>query len=62
MASTSLPSLVHINEEIRFISSSLVVVALRDTHSVSLSEAEYGDGEEAIVIPVMPFPHPYPII
>ncbi|KAF8504722.1 hypothetical protein F5888DRAFT_1631087 [Russula emetica] len=54
-----LPSLVHINREIQLISSSVVEVTLRNAHPDSLSREDHGDGEEAIIIPVTPFPHPH---
>jgi len=52
-----LPSLVHINREIQLMSSSMVEVTLRNSHPESLPR-EY-EGEEAIIIPVTPFPHPH---
>jgi hypothetical protein len=56
----SLPSFVHIiNKEIRFTSSSVVEVTFRKTRPESLSGEDNGDGEESIITPVTPFPHPH---
>lgn len=52
-------SLVHINREIQLISSSVVEVTLRNTRADALPREDHGDGEEAIIIPVTPFPHPH---
>jgi hypothetical protein len=52
-------SLVHINREIQFISSSVVEVTLRNIRADALPREDIGDGEEAIIIPVTPFPHPH---
>jgi len=54
-----LPSLVHINSETQFISSSVVEVTLRNTRPDSLPRDDHGDGEEAISVPVASFPHPH---
>lgn len=54
-----LPSLVHINREIQLISSSVVEVTLRNTRPDSLQREDHVDGEEAIIIPFTPFPHPH---
>ncbi|KAI0282857.1 hypothetical protein BGY98DRAFT_1094168 [Russula aff. rugulosa BPL654] len=51
-------SLVHINREIQLISSSVVEFTLRNTRPDPFPEEDHGDGEEAIFIPVTPFPHP----
>jgi hypothetical protein len=52
-------SLVHINREIQLISSSVVEFTLRNTRPDPFPEEDHGDGEEAIFIPVTPFPHPH---
>jgi hypothetical protein len=52
------PPLVHINREIQLISS-VVEVTLRNTRPDFLPWEDHGDAEEAIVIPVAPFPHPH---
>lgn len=51
-----LPSLVHINRETQLISSSVIEVTLDNT---CLPREDHGDGEEPIIIPVTPFPHPH---
>jgi hypothetical protein len=53
-----LPSFVHINKEIRPISS-VVGVNFGKTRPDSHPGEDHGDGLEAIVIPVSPFPHPH---
>lgn len=58
LGSDSLPSSVHINKDIRFVSSSVVEVTFRNTRPDSPGEDD-GDGEEEIIIPVTPFPHPH---
>ena len=54
-----LPSLVHNNREIQLISSSAVEIAFRNTCPDSLPREDYGDGEELVINPVTPFPHPH---
>jgi hypothetical protein len=54
-----LPSLVHVNREIQLILSSVVEVSSRNTRPDSLPREDHVDGEEAIIIPVTPFPHPH---
>jgi hypothetical protein len=51
--------LVRINREIQLISSSVVEVTLRNTRPNSLLREDHGDGEEAIIVPASPFPHPH---
>jgi hypothetical protein len=53
------PSILHINREIQLISSSVFEVTLRNPRPDSLPREDHGDGEEAIIIPVKPFPHPH---
>jgi hypothetical protein len=53
------PSLVHINREIQLLSSSVVEVTLRNSRPDSLPREDHADGEEGIIIPVTPFPHPH---
>ena len=54
-----LPSIAHINSEIQSISTSVVEVTLRDARPDSLPRDDYGDGEEAIIVPVASYPHPH---
>jgi hypothetical protein len=58
LGSASLPSSVHIDKEIRFVSASVVEVTFRNTRPDSPGE-DHDDSEEAIVIPVTSFPHPH---
>lgn len=53
------PFLVHINREMQLNSSSVVEVTLRNTRPDSHLREDHGDGEEAIIIPFTPFPHPH---
>ncbi|KAF8270519.1 hypothetical protein EI94DRAFT_777188 [Lactarius quietus] len=55
---------VYINDTMRFISSSEVEVTFRNTYSDSPLEEDDADGEEVIILPVLPctsssFPHPH---
>jgi hypothetical protein len=51
---------VHVNKTVQLISSSVVEVTFRNTHSDSPLGEDGDDGEEAIIIPVTSsFPHPH---
>jgi len=54
-----LPSSVQINKAIQLVSSSVVEVAFRNTRSDSPPGEDDDDGEEAVIVPVISFPHPH---
>lgn len=55
-----LPSVVHIDREIQYISPFEVEVAFGNSRPDSLPVEDYGDGEEAVITtPATPFPHPH---
>lgn len=53
------PSILYINREIQLISSSVFEATLKNPRPDSPTREDHGDGEEAIIIPVKPFPHPH---